>query len=87
MWHPKPTNARMIWQRCRMIYPFLEVAYRSWREKKREGRAAADPEKREEDADPDASVASQAAAEEADAAAIAQLLDRIARAGPEEKVP
>lgn len=87
VWHPKPTNARMIWQRCRMIYPFLEVAYRSWREKKREGRAAADPEKREEDADPDASVASQAAAEEADAAAIAQLLDRIARAGPEEKVP
>jgi len=29
-WHPKPTNARMIWQRCRMVYPYLEVAHRAW---------------------------------------------------------
>ena len=25
-WHPKPTNARMVWQRSRMVYPFLELA-------------------------------------------------------------
>ena len=29
-WSPKPTNARMIWQRSRMVYPFLEVAHRAW---------------------------------------------------------
>ena len=30
VWYPKPTNARMIWQRSRMVYPFLEVAHRAW---------------------------------------------------------
>ena len=30
VWHPKPTNARMIWQRSRMVYPFLECAHRAW---------------------------------------------------------
>ena len=29
-WSPKPTNARMIWQRSRMVFPFLEVAHRVW---------------------------------------------------------
>ena len=62
-WHPKPTNSRMVWQRSRMVYPFLEVAHRAWL------RASGHEEQDEEDE-----------------AAIADILDRIARAGPEEKV-
>uniref|UniRef100_A0A7S4EV14 Uncharacterized protein n=2 Tax=Chrysotila carterae TaxID=13221 RepID=A0A7S4EV14_CHRCT len=61
-WHPKPTNARMVWQRCRMVYPFLEASYRAW-----------------------LGVAGQEISAK-DEAAIAGLLDRIARASPEEKL-
>lgn len=64
-WHPKPTNARMVWQRCRMVYPFLEMAYRAWLDSA--GLSAEHGALIGEDA-------------------IASLLDRIARAGPEEKV-
>lgn len=79
VWHPKPTNARMIWQRSRMVYPFLEAAHRTWLH--------------ELDGKPDpaglsiAEVAQRRAAVCPNhAAAVGQLLDRIARASPQEKV-
>ena len=66
-WHPKPTNARMIWQRCRMVYPLLEIAHRAWLRASGRWDGARGPTRD-------------------DGAAIAVLLDSIARAGPEEKV-
>ena len=71
-WHPKPTNARMVWQRSRMVYPFLELAHRAWRSREAVVAAAAEEE--------DAAAAETAAAE------VGVLLDNIARASPEEKV-
>ena len=65
-WHPKPINARVVWQRCRMVYPFLEVAHRAWLSAKSEDGVPEDWERGSED--------------------VAYMLDRIARAGPEEKV-
>jgi len=65
-WHPKPTNARMVWQRCRMVYPFLEVAHRAWLSASSEDGVPEEWKRGSED--------------------IAYMLDRIARAGPEEKV-
>ena len=79
IWHPKPTNARMIWQRSRMVYPFLEAAHRTWLQQ-----LAGDPQ-------PSGLTSAEVAQARAaicpnHAAAVGQLLDRIARASPEEKV-
>ncbi len=71
-WHPKPTNARLIWQRCRMSYPFLETAHRAWLGS---------------ESSPGAPLGEGTDEEEAEnRAAMGRLLDRIARASPEEKV-
>ena len=131
-WHPKPTNARLIWQRCRMVYPFLEIANRAWlcaaAAARPEGEAEEwwGEEEAEAPVEEEAAEAAEAAAAEAaeaeaeveaeaeaeggeaeggeaaspfhahfegvpeewerDSSEVAYMLDRIARAGPEEKV-
>jgi len=69
-WVPKPANARMVWQRSRTAYPLLEIAHRVWLAGS--GQLAADAEWSDASGEGDA--------------AIAGLLDRIAWAGPEERV-
>ena len=88
-WHPKPTNARMIWQRSRMVYPFLEAANRAWLAKS----AAAAPGDGSSDGGGSGDGSSGGgggggggAARAYNVAAVGELLDRIARASPEEKV-
>jgi len=85
-WHPKPTNARMIWQRSRMVYPFLECAHRAWLNHTEQPLGLMGPD----DCNPapiDGFVVECGAdADEENAAAVGELLDSIARASPEEKV-
>ena len=97
-WKPKPTNARMIWQRSRMVYPFLEVAHRAWLNMTDMALGQSEPEdcniiyadEEEDEEMPEAYADYEAlCGDEADyenSAAIGELLDRIARASPEEKV-
>ena len=67
VWTPKPPNAKLVWERSRMVFPFLELAHRAW-------------------LDSDDSGGCSTEGCEVESSAIALLLDRIARAGPEEKV-
>ena len=109
-WHPKPTNARMIWQRSRMVYPFLEMAHRAWLNQTGMALGQSDAEDCNVIYDYDALAGESVMplmvgedgssavdgteyvplcgdeADEENAAAIGELLDRIARASPEEKV-
>ena len=101
VWHPKPTNARMIWQRSRMVYPFLEVAHRAWlnatgvplgslgpsdcNDVPDDAAEAFDSYYDDDDDFPFEVQCGQSASEE-NAAAIGELLNCIARASPEEKV-
>jgi len=89
-WHPKPPNARMIWQRSRMVYPFLEVAHRVWLNATGEALGSC-PEfgvgyldSGDIDSEPPCEISY--ADDEENSAAIGELLDVIARASPEEKV-
>ena len=66
VWTPKPPNAKLVWERSRMVFPFLELAHRAWL-----------------DSD---GVGCDTEGCEVESSAMALLLDRIARAGPEEKV-
>ena len=67
VWTPQPPNAKLVWERSRMVFPFLELAHRAWL-----------------DSDDSDGCATEGC--EVECSAIALLLDRIARAGPEEKV-
>lgn len=95
VWSPKPTNARMIWQRSRMVYPFLEVAHRAWLDQTgmalgTTGVLDCNVIFVDDDDDPsllddyDPSCGDEA--DEENSKAIGELLDVIARASPEEKV-
>ena len=85
-WHPKPTNARMIWQRSRMVYPFLECAHRAWLNYSGVPLGRMGPADCNEYEDPDFGVMCGESADEEHAAAVGELLDRVARASPQEKV-
>jgi len=88
----------MIWQRSRMVYPFLEVAHRAWLNMTDMALGQSEPEdcniiyadEEEDEEMPEAYADYEAlCGDEADyenSAAIGELLDRIARASPEEKV-
>ena len=85
-WHPKPTNARMIWQRSRMVYPFLECAHRAWLNFSGVPLGQMGPADCNEYEDPELGVMCGESADEEHGAAVGELLDRIARASPQEKV-
>lgn len=65
-WTPQPDNAKLVWERSRMVFPFLELAHRAWLA--------------------GSGVGCGTEGCEVESSQMAFLLDRIARAGPEEKV-